>query len=87
MNINRKVGRELCYGFKDSLPGQTFFLEQPRILPTHKVSQHPTLQTWMEAHTEDLSDQRNKPQFHPMIHPLSLNQLPHDDCMKSKRIL
>lgn len=73
-----------CSRFKNSWPGQISFLEQPRILPTHKVSHHPTLQTWMEAHTGALCDQRNKPQSYPVIHPLSLHQHPHDDCTKLK---
>lgn len=52
-----------------------------------KVSQHPTLQTWMEAQTGALCGQRNKPQFHPVIHPLLLDQHPHDDCIKFKKII
>lgn len=55
------------------------FLEQPGILPPHNVSSlQPTLQTWKEAHTPDLRDCSSKPyKFHPVIHPLSLEQHPH----------
>ena len=38
----------------------------------------------MEAHIGALCDQKNQPQFHPVIHPLLLHQHLHDDCTKLK---